>query len=325
MATPSGHTSDGGVLVGDPEAGAGLVLFEDPQCPYCREFEEVDDAFMTGARTARELVVEYRMRCFLGPESVRADNALALAAESGRFDELRRALFAQQPPEGSGGFTTEDLVRLGAQVGLTGADYVSGVEEGRYEEWVRTRGGRATREKTRREPRRRGSMGVRSTRKCSSTRERSSSTSAPQAPAPPGDGRGPEGPPQVRSARSARMCPSSCWWMVASSARPPRRPPRPRPPPGAPTVGPGTAGAPGAPRRRWGFRPEVGWRAAGHAVHRPEGGHPSFSSSAIKSPAQLLRWSKSPSSSLCISWLRGTLRLACLTSWTTSRTSLRSR
>jgi hypothetical protein len=139
MATPSGHTSDGGVLVGDPKAGAGLVLFEDPQCPYCREFEEVNDAFMTAARTAGELVVEYRMRCFLGPESVRADNALALAAESGRFDELRRALFAAQPPEGSGGFTTEDLVRLGAQVGLTGPDYVSGVEEARYEEWVRTR------------------------------------------------------------------------------------------------------------------------------------------------------------------------------------------
>jgi hypothetical protein len=139
MATPSGHTSDGGVLVGDPEAGAGLVLFEDPQCPYCREFEEVNDAFMTEARTAGELVVEYRMRCFLGQESVRADNALALAAESGRFDELRRALFAQQPPEGSGGFTTEDLVRLGAEVGLTGPDYVSGVEEGRYEEWVRIR------------------------------------------------------------------------------------------------------------------------------------------------------------------------------------------
>ena len=139
MATPSGHTSDGGVLVGDPEAGAGLVLFEDPQCPYCRQFEEVNEAFISSVLTAGELVVEYRMRCFLGPESVRADNALALAAESGRFDELRRALFAAQPPEGTGGFTNEDLVRLGAQVGLTDKDYVSGLNEGRYEEWVRTR------------------------------------------------------------------------------------------------------------------------------------------------------------------------------------------
>ena len=51
-----------------------------------------------GRVDAGELAVEYRMRCFLGPESVRADNALALAAEAGRFDELRRALFAAQPP-----------------------------------------------------------------------------------------------------------------------------------------------------------------------------------------------------------------------------------
>jgi Thioredoxin len=139
MATPSGHTSDGGVLVGDPQARTSMVLFEDPQCPYCREFEETNEALITSAVDAGELAVEYRMRCFLGPESVRADNALALAAEAGRFDELRRALFAAQPPEGTGGFTTEDLVRLGAEVGLTDSDYVSGVEEARFEQWVRDR------------------------------------------------------------------------------------------------------------------------------------------------------------------------------------------
>jgi hypothetical protein len=76
------------------------------------------------------------MRCFLGPESVRADNALALAAEVGRFDELRRALFVEQPPEGTGGFTVEDLLRLGAEVGLTDSDFVSGVRDARYEQWI---------------------------------------------------------------------------------------------------------------------------------------------------------------------------------------------
>jgi hypothetical protein len=46
-------------------------------------------------------------------------------------------LFANQPPEHSGGFTTEDLIDLGSRVGLTSADYVAGVREGRYESWVR--------------------------------------------------------------------------------------------------------------------------------------------------------------------------------------------
>jgi hypothetical protein len=136
VATPSGHTPDGGVLVGDADARHQMILFEDPQCPYCRQFEELNGAAIAVARDAGEVAVEYRMRCFLGAESVRADNALALAAEAGRFDELRQALFSEQPPEGSGGFTIEDLLRIGAQVGLTGSDYVAGVREARYEKWV---------------------------------------------------------------------------------------------------------------------------------------------------------------------------------------------
>lgn len=136
VVAPSGHTAEGGVLVGSAAAGRGMVLFEDPQCPYCRQFEELNGAVITTALQAGELAVEYRMRCFLGPESVRADNALALAAEAGRFDELRRALFAAQPDEGTGGFTTEDLLALGAQVGLTGSEFVSGVRGARYAEWV---------------------------------------------------------------------------------------------------------------------------------------------------------------------------------------------
>ena len=136
VAIPSGHTPEGGVLVGDADASHQMILFEDPQCPYCRQFEELNGAAIAVARDAGELAVEYRMRCFLGAESVRADNALALAAEAGRFDELRQALFSEQPPEGSGGFTSEDLLRIGAQVGLTGSDYVAGVREARYERWV---------------------------------------------------------------------------------------------------------------------------------------------------------------------------------------------
>lgn len=134
--TPSGHTPEGGVLVGTAKASRSMVLFEDPQCPYCRQFEELNGHVIAAALGAGELAVEYRMRCFLGPESVRADNALALAAEAGRFDELRQALFAAQPPEGTGGFTTEDLLRLGARVGLTESNFVSGVQTARYEKWV---------------------------------------------------------------------------------------------------------------------------------------------------------------------------------------------
>lgn len=112
------------------------MIFEDPQCPYCRQFEESSGDFLHREVENGALAIEYRMRCFLGVESVRADNALALAAEAGRFDELRRELFAAQPPEHSGGFTVSDLTELGRHVGLTGTDYVKGIQEGRYDRWV---------------------------------------------------------------------------------------------------------------------------------------------------------------------------------------------
>ena len=133
---PSGHTPAGGVLVGSDGARRRLVVFEDPQCPYCRQFEEASGDLLRREVAAGAVSVEYRMRCFLGPESVRADNALALAAESGSFDQLRRELFAAQPEEQTGGFTVDDLVDLGARAGLTSPAFVDGVRGGRYEAWV---------------------------------------------------------------------------------------------------------------------------------------------------------------------------------------------
>ena len=134
---PPGHTPEGGVLVGSDGARTRLVVFEDPQCPYCREFEDVSGDLLRREIAAGAVAVEYRIRSFLGDESVRAANALAAAAGAGKFDELRRELFAEQPPEHSGGFSTEVLLDLGSRVGLTGAEYVAAVREGRYERWVR--------------------------------------------------------------------------------------------------------------------------------------------------------------------------------------------
>src|ERR1700724_1212788 len=104
---PSRHTPEGGAVVGSENARRRLVLFEDPQCPYCRQFEEVSGDLLRREVAAGAVTVEYRRRSFLGPESVRAANALALAAEAGRFDELRRILFEAQPPEQTDGFKTE--------------------------------------------------------------------------------------------------------------------------------------------------------------------------------------------------------------------------
>lgn len=132
---PSGHTSEGGVLIGSEGARRRAVVYEDAQCPYCARFEQASGDLLRREVASGSVALEYRMRSFLGPESLRASNALALAAEAGRFDQLRSALFEAQPPEGTGGFPAEELVRLGTSVGL-GDDYAAGVREERYADWV---------------------------------------------------------------------------------------------------------------------------------------------------------------------------------------------
>jgi protein-disulfide isomerase len=134
---PAGHTPEGGVMVGSENARRRLVVFEDPQCPFCREFEDASGDLLRREIAAGAVAVEYRIRSFLGAESVRAANALAAAAGLGRFDELRREMFANQPPEHSDGFSTQDLLALGTHAGLTDTDYAAAVQEGRHERWVR--------------------------------------------------------------------------------------------------------------------------------------------------------------------------------------------
>ena len=133
---PTHHTPEGGVRIGSDNARRTLVVYEDPQCPYCRQFEEICGDMLRREVSSGSVAVEWRMRCFLGPESIRACGALALAAERDRFDQLRQAMFAHQPAEGGGGFAIDDLISLGASVGLTDPSYVAGVREGRYEDWA---------------------------------------------------------------------------------------------------------------------------------------------------------------------------------------------
>lgn len=135
--TPSGHTPEGGVVVGSVNARRRLLVFEDPQCPDCRQFEELSGDLLRREVAAGAVAVEYRIRCCHGLGSVRAANALALAAEVGRFDQLRREMFGTKPSEGSGGSTADDLITLGRRAGLHHPQYATAIRHGRYEQWAR--------------------------------------------------------------------------------------------------------------------------------------------------------------------------------------------
>ena len=136
VIAPPGATDAGGIVVGSASAPLKLIAYEDPQCPVCKEFEQTNGPTLQAAINAGKVSVEYRMRSFIGVESVRAANALAAAAAEGKFEALREAEFANQPQERSGGYTTDDLISLGRSVGLDSAQYVDAVKSMKYAGWV---------------------------------------------------------------------------------------------------------------------------------------------------------------------------------------------
>ena len=135
-AIPVGVTEAGGIVVGRADAPHTVIAYEDPQCPICGEFEKTSGSVLAQAVADGRVKVEYRMRSFLGPESVRAVAALGAAQDAGKFAELRAAMFAAQPEEHSGGFTVDDLLQLGASVGLTDASFVDAVRNQTYAAWA---------------------------------------------------------------------------------------------------------------------------------------------------------------------------------------------
>jgi protein-disulfide isomerase len=114
-----------------------VIIYADPQCPICGEFERISGPVVAAAVREGRAQVEYRLRSFLGPESVRAVAALGAAQDAGRFREFYAAVFAAQPAEHSGGYRIAHLLDLGARVGLTDAAFRTAVREQTYAAWAR--------------------------------------------------------------------------------------------------------------------------------------------------------------------------------------------
>lgn len=136
-AVPAGVTApDGGVVVGDESAPVTIDLWIDFQCPFCRDFEQASGPTLDELVADASARLVYHPLSFLGEESERAANAFGCSVDEGRPSEYVRVLFENQPAEGTGGFTNEDLVALGESAGVTGGDFETCVNDGTYDGWV---------------------------------------------------------------------------------------------------------------------------------------------------------------------------------------------
>jgi protein-disulfide isomerase len=140
FATPPGATDNGtGFTVG---SGASTVdIYEDFICPHCKEFEDASGSAVEQLGTQGKARVVYHPIAILDGSSTtnystRAAAASACAAAGGKFREYAKALFAQQPSEGSAGLSDDQLVQIGTSIGLSESSFGSCVRDGTYKSWV---------------------------------------------------------------------------------------------------------------------------------------------------------------------------------------------
>jgi len=132
----------------DPPNGSAIVLnagatkvidvWEDPQCPICKNFEDANGDYIESLVRDKKATVRFHVLSFLGDESVRAANASFCAADEGQYLDFHHALYAVQSPlENSGFWSNETLVAIGSKVGITSEKFTKCVNDGQKVELVK--------------------------------------------------------------------------------------------------------------------------------------------------------------------------------------------
>jgi protein-disulfide isomerase len=139
-AVPANATlhSDGILL------GAGRVdvdVYVDFHSGPCKRFEQAVGSTLDELVGTGDVSLAYHPMAVLDALSTnryssRASSSSGCASDAGRFRDYVRALFAHQPPEYVDGLTDDELVDVGAEVGLTDSSFADCVRAERYGEWT---------------------------------------------------------------------------------------------------------------------------------------------------------------------------------------------
>ncbi|MCO1597930.1 DsbA family protein [Micromonospora sp. RHAY321] len=140
FTTPPGANADGTGIV----TGGGPVtvdVYEDFLCPACKQFEQASGATLEQLVAENKAKVVYHPVAYLNrfsttEYSTRSSASSGCAAAGGKFREYAKALFDQQPPEGSAGLTDDQLIDIGAGVGLDRASFAGCVKDSTYRTWT---------------------------------------------------------------------------------------------------------------------------------------------------------------------------------------------
>jgi protein-disulfide isomerase len=136
--------SDGSGLVFNPKAKQQIDIWEDFQCPACRDFEAINNEYVKQIIAEKKAKVVYHPMTFIGErstsginESIIAANAAACAMDQGKFLEMHEILYQNQAAtENSGKWTNEFMIAIGNKIGLTSMTFQDCVTGGNYALWT---------------------------------------------------------------------------------------------------------------------------------------------------------------------------------------------
>jgi protein-disulfide isomerase len=152
QSTRNSGPSDAALPAGITEPGAGAAfgdgpvtvdLWEDFQCPACKAFESVNAESLDKRVAAGDITLVIHPLSFLdqnlgNDSSLLAASAFGCAIDAGKGLEFHNTVYENQPAENPGqdAWTASDLVGWGNQVGITGGDWETCVNEVTYRGWA---------------------------------------------------------------------------------------------------------------------------------------------------------------------------------------------
>lgn len=121
-----------------------LEIWEDFQCPACGAVEQANGAGIESLADAGKIQLIWRPSTFLdrnlgNDASARATAAFGCAIDAGKGKEFHATVFANQPEQEGTGWTNEELIGFGGEVGIAGADletFTQCVTDGTYLGWA---------------------------------------------------------------------------------------------------------------------------------------------------------------------------------------------
>ncbi|MBP2476647.1 protein-disulfide isomerase [Crossiella equi] len=132
------------IVAGKDTAKATIDLYADFLCPGCRAFEERDGSKIQDKLNAGELKVRYHMVPLLVNQSTPAGYSLEAAnaalaitdAAPAKFPDFFASLYAKQPREKGPGYTNDQLIQLGRDLGVQGEDFANAIRNGAHKKAI---------------------------------------------------------------------------------------------------------------------------------------------------------------------------------------------